>query len=337
MTHPVIILGAGASHDYIDSRDQVKNSQYRPPLTKDLFNTKNFEAIITEFREVGKLTGDILYAVRGGQDLESFLLTIREKALAGKSHRQQQLVALMFYLHKLFQKVTDNYGDQSANNYHRLINQIQDNSGDATIITFNYDSLLEQSIVNLSQLSDLQSYLKGPIKVIKLHGSCDWVFYFEATWPEHIKDAGGIYKFLLQNYKTLDERSKQEQEIHIKREYEQSSGGRPRYYYPAIAIPLPNKHAFVCPDDHVKVMKKSLSQANKILIIGWKAGDENLIKIFEEIISHPVEVTIVSKGTQDAKEVENKLKHIVHFTFKTTRHGFTAFMGSSGCNRFFGE
>jgi len=40
MPNPVIILGAGASHDYIHSDDLTRGSRFIPPLTNSVFNVK---------------------------------------------------------------------------------------------------------------------------------------------------------------------------------------------------------------------------------------------------------------------------------------------------------
>ena len=56
---PLIILGAGASHDYIpDSQDREHLHEHRPPLTSDLFNAVKYDQFLRKYPDVGRLAAD---------------------------------------------------------------------------------------------------------------------------------------------------------------------------------------------------------------------------------------------------------------------------------------
>ena len=54
MSKPVIIFGAGASHDLVDISEAGFSSEHQPPLTKDLFHNK-WERYLNRFELLKKL------------------------------------------------------------------------------------------------------------------------------------------------------------------------------------------------------------------------------------------------------------------------------------------
>jgi len=107
--------------------------------------------------------------------------------------------------------------------------------------------------------------------------------------------------------------------------------------YPALAIPIQTKHGYVCPESHIDELKETLRSVEKILIIGWKAADENLLEIFEEVIKHPVEFTIVAgQNSKSVKTtVERIQKKVKTATFVIVNKRFTDFMGGQESIDFF--
>ncbi len=243
--------------------------------------------------------------------------------------RSQQLIAFQFYLHKLFQKISDEFGRQSANNYNVLINQINDNGGNACIVTTNYDLLLEQNLYDVIN-ENISSYIKGSIKVIKLHGSCDWMYSLDVFGGPPIKNS---YDYLI-NYQFGATRNLFPRRI---TSHNVQVDGRIVHLCPAIAIPLPGKGDYICPPSHIDELKKALSKTDRILIIGWRANDTNLISLIEEHIGHYVEVTIIAGGQEAAKEVKAKLEHIKNLSFASglSNQTFTQFIQSGYYENFF--
>ncbi|MBL4644365.1 MAG: hypothetical protein JKX80_00685 [Candidatus Pacebacteria bacterium] len=329
-----IILGAGASFDFISEKDMTADKRFKPPLAMNLLNPRLFHFIIKDYPEVSALTSSVQSALAKGKDLEEFMEELKSKGL----NRKKQLVALQFYLQKLFQEISDNFGKQPGNNYYELINKIKDTEREACIVTFNYDSLLEGLIPRLIERQELRAYISDDIKIIKLHGSCEWSYFFRSMWDmesEEIRKIG-IDRHLIENPELLFGlgTDQKQPEVIPKRSYKDRDNG---FSYPALAIPLREKHDFVCPTSHVEIMKESLRKTGKILLIGWKAADQNLLDIFTEEIKHPIEFTIVAGSKESGKEVEKELKEVlkVNCTFRIFDGGFSQFLSHNDSDVFF--
>jgi len=98
-------------------------------------------------------------------------------------HRETQLAAVRFYLQGIIWQCEDGWyrGEkQVATNLMALIDQIEKSRGTRErpiFVTFNYDRLIENALQNRGQsFSSIQDYIfPGAIRVIKLHGSVDWL------------------------------------------------------------------------------------------------------------------------------------------------------------------
>jgi len=341
--YPIIILGAGASFDYIPSIHCTKSENWRPPLTSGLFNEKRFETISDQFPEIAGVVTDSSITVNK-ENIEEFLTQVREKALNGNRERSKQLVSLYFYLQKLFLEITNNFGGQRTNNYKKLVNQIIDNNSihpKACIINFNYDCLLEENIPGLNR-KEIDSYINNSIQVIKVHGSCDWVNEIrDGLFPEDMEEYDyNIYKYSL-DYPGIIFKEFSDKDIFSSTEYRKNFWWEPgkknvyKYGVPAIAIPISQKDKFVCPFTHIQTMEKSLQQANKILIIGWRGGDNNLIEIMKKYSDTPKEVVLVLGDLKSAEEAKENLKNIDNLNFRMVDTTFTDFFNTEECKLFF--
>lgn len=339
MANPLIILGAGASADFIHHDDQVVGDDWIPPLANDLFN-KRFEPIIGQFKEMRPLPGSIATALRQGISLETYLEEVK-KIAATNEDRQRQLVAFEFYLQKLFYEISTNFGPQSGNNYDSLVGYINDyihiHKQKVHVVSFNYDTLFEQSLPSKFSFKKPTDYLANEIAIYKVHGSWNWRYILPDStgW---IRDAGGSYPYLMETPWTLTRQSKEYFErrdliITDSLSYGDMYGDREYYYCPAIAVPLPGKDAFVCPPSHVQALQTALGQTDNILIVGWKAGDQTLVDMIKAYVNIPAKITIASRNSGAA--IEEMLKGKGNLTFTTTKHTLSSFLGSKECNRFF--
>ncbi len=330
MSNSVIIIGAGASFDYIPNNDIRRDGSYQPPMANGLFS-RQFERFINLFPEVYGLSAGVATAIRNGSGLEDYLLKVQGFAAKNKD-RQQQINAMSFYLQKLFREVTINFGNQSSNNYTSLVNYIKDSGGNTTVINFNYDLLFEEAVGY--QFDKVDSYIANPIKIIKVHGAYNWI---KILSDEHgyLHEIGNSYKFLMQEPWYLTRIKPSDDTIYIRDVYQQTVNSREFYYYPIIAIPVTGKNTFVCPEKHILSMTNALQEADKLLIIGWKAADSYLIKIMEEVIKKSLNTTVVSGTEKGIKEIQGRLSHIKNISFGPTVTTFSSFVGSSACEDFF--
>ncbi len=338
--YPVIIIGAGASTDYINRDYNTKPDGYIPPLSNNLFDPKRFEKWMNKRPEISGLVADALTYVPHKFTIEQYLTKIRAESKENES-RKKQLLSMMYYLQDLFFDISENYGNQTSNNLKALINKINDkiynSNGAACFISFNYDILLEQNLTEY--ISDsLDSYIRNQIRVIKPHGSCDWVYYIESHFNE-IKDP---YKHVLSYTNFLEAIENQKLSLSPRRRtknfmfsYTFSNENGRANYCPALALPLENKQKFICPQSHIDKMVEALKQTDRILIVGWRANDKNLKLLIAENIQPGTKVKIVSGKKSSAEEIKNNLVDLKSAIFDISeKKGFSDFMKSGECDDF---
>lgn len=277
MPNPVIIFGAGASHDSISSRvGNAGSGSRQPPLTAGIFENR-FDNFLRRYPALASSAAQIRSEIAAGKSLEDFFSLMK---ISKKPHRIKQAEELSLYLQNIFQYVsgytvtTDNYG--------HLINRILDVDmwAGATFITFNYDTLFDNALasamsVNFSSTGD---YIANPYRLAKLHGSWNW------------------------ELKKGDELDK----------IEVVSGARGlKDIYPALTIPLSSGKNFFCPDDHLEKAKEALLETENLLIIGWKGEEEHFKKILKECIGkRRINLFIVSTTQKSATVVREKFDFI---------------------------
>ncbi|MEK9134699.1 MAG: hypothetical protein AAB451_00095 [Patescibacteria group bacterium] len=339
MSYPLIILGAGASFDYIREdliRDPLAHN-FRPPLTDKLFRTNLLKGIVEEYPVLNNLIASAEAAMQHGKNLEEYLSEIKLKNI----ERQCQIVAMQFYLQKFFQEISDKYY-QIGNNYSALVSAIQDTEkGEACIVTFDYDSLFEKAL-NFPIEREIDDYIKGPIKLIKAHGSCDWVRIIKDEWRDIEKVYKSSYNFLIKDPTYLKDQFKNKnRQIYIRRDYKETrqysaSDARVIHYHPEVAVPLADKDdSFVCPDSHINVVINALSEVDRILIVGWKAGDASFIKLMAENIKNPVKLTIVAGSQSASRDIYKRISHIANLSPEFSSSTFSSFVGDDMYKKFF--
>lgn len=342
MGYPLIILGAGASYDYIHPNDAIRGLEgYRPPLTNSLFDTSRFSGVINNFSETQGLATTILTRLRHGVSLEEILSGLVD-ASENDVEVKKQLISLEFYLQELFRNISDRYGMQVGNNYHAVLEEIKRNGKEACVVNFNYDTLFDRWWA--SSITKIEDYINNPIKLIKIHGSWNWRYILSQSeyHNEFIRDAGGSYKYLMKSPLSIGQSSNpnitDDRKILLASDnrYDAPLGNLNVYLYPAIAIPLTNKDSIICPKEHLNELVQSIKRADRILIIGWKAGDKNLIKILEENISKKEVPTIIVSGRNSISQIKGNINHIRSMQIiGEYEEGFSNFTGSPAYINFF--
>lgn len=310
----LVILGAGASFDSVyDFYDEKEFMPWRPPLANELFDTRvDFRNIIESY------PGGSYYLskVNAIQDIEEFF---QKQWLFLKNNRAIDLASAFLNLnyclaHLMFQ-ISNNYKNVGLSNYDILIQSAYEyaisQNEEVIFITFNYDTLLENSFVKLyfgdNRKLDIPDYIKSPLKIIKPHGSCNWVRRFSNEYK--IPDTISISNYLFQNKTSLREINKNlEEGIYS---VDNPIGGK--YFgdpgqvwncFPQLLIPLKDKDDFILPKPHNEYLENNIGKVDEILIIGWKGTEakfQNLLR--ERIGSRKVSVTSVNAGFTDIENV----------------------------------
>lgn len=333
MSKPVIILGAGASYDY------PIYSGIRPPLTNDLVKEEflDMEAL-SHFKEAASLLTGMSYTIlKGIKSFEEILMDIK-KETGNLPHRKSQFVSLEFYLQRVFHSISIK-AQHPLNNYKTLIQKIKDyNEGRAHIVSFNYDTLFESS-VGIDFWQTMESYIKNDIKLIKVHGSHDWIYidHKDSVMSGYLSNDNDDYDFCMKNPDYLDNLRSLRKDIspytiaHIEKRKDR---GRGFIKFPAIAIPLPDKSAFICPQAHLRELELALNMADRVLIIGWKVGDKYFLDLMKEHLPDKVPITVVSSSKESAEEII--LSRLSDFSCKAASgDGFSDFVDSDEIKRFF--
>ncbi len=327
MGYPLIILGAGASHDY---------SPYgqKPPLTKDLVQEIYIDKeLLVQYPEVSNLISTLWTGVnRDKKSFEVILDEIQQQS-QNNPNRKIQIVILQIYLQELFGKISANF--QKVNHYKTIQGRISDCfSGGACVVSFNYDTLFENSIIG-NPFNKIRSYINGPIELIKPHGSHDWRYVRRLdSWDfDEYKNA---YSFLKQNPGYFEESSRGE---YMTPYHYEEANKRPEFLHlPALAVPLPNKQKWICPETHIQRLKQALEKIDRILIIGWRAADSNLLDLIATHVNKNVRAWIVSGTNESASEIASNISKKTGLQCQISPEssaGFSGFIDSPSYNSFF--
>lgn len=317
----VFIFGAGASHDVIAKHTQPRHphgADWQPPLTKDLVKSiPRFDHLIVQYPELKSLAGQIRSALlNDGNNFEDLMVGLREKAKTN-AIRYRQLVQLRFYLRWLLYHCSSEYV-YTGNQYATLISNLMDIKGDAevTFVTFNYDTLVEQAMIDMrilpKNLDKLDHYIDSDIKLIKPHGSVNWIHRINDNLQKPTGD-NDVVSILFSMFPN-EEPKIDESEIRIDDHW---STGRsisdyrdPYIHYPALAIPLNKKSEFICPPTHIAALERVLSNAKNIVTIGWRGREEHFGAMLSSCRKNRPRLFVVSggdRGKESAAEIKDHL------------------------------
>jgi len=79
------------------------------------------------------------------------------------------------------------------------------------------------------------------------------------------------------------------------------------FFLPALAIPFDRKSTFVCPEEHISVLKEALGATTHILVIGWRATEDAFFTLLREHCGKLEGGTIVN-GPGNAVEAAEHLR-----------------------------
>ncbi len=352
MAYPLIIFGAGASNDY--SSECGKNEKISP-LTKNLVD-KNFlfGDLLNKYPSVGDLLSDVVLQVRGSiSSFEEALTQIQERT-AHSIPMRRQFIALEFYLQELFERVSNqNYTPiwitketrrrmHQINNYRIILNRINTYSnGKACVVTFNYDTLFENGFTQNLQPQRIGDYISGDLKLIKLHGSHDWVYIHRKSGKD-IENAIRAFDLCMEQPNLLAEAQQNKScNPYHKTEIHKRSDEEIFHLLPVLAIPLIGKDSFICHETHIKIFEKTLPKIDRILIIGWQARDSLLLKTLKENLPKMgYNILVVSNSKNGADKIATTIKKALgarNGLISSRGGGFSGFVSNEISHTFFKE
>lgn len=327
----LVIAGAGASFDSISSRPISTSSyeEHRPPVADNLFSPRpafeDIQRLIPQVRQVATL----LHHRANGESVEDVLARFSGEA-THNARRPVQLAAVRFYLQGVIARCEERWYREHpvSTNMDALYDQIENARHERThalFVTFNYDRLIEHALENSGQhFSSLDDYIaRGRTRVIKLHGSVDWV---RPIKPMDTREFGGSGWTVARQVSDAILSLPEPGAIEIGGDVP-SSSTRNRIAIPAIAIPVKAKDRFECPDSHVTALREALPEVRAILTVGWRAGEQYFLKELSQGIRHQTEVTCVTGNTADSDATIAALRHCIPgANFERYGAGFSQFI-----------
>ncbi|MCA0426420.1 MAG: hypothetical protein LCH37_03210 [Bacteroidetes bacterium] len=177
-----------------------------------------------------------------------------------------------------------------------------------TFISFNQDSILEYYISQYfkTTLKTLSDYTKGSgtdFNLFKPHGSHNWGWPFKSKEPlknslsRDLYDEGvnyyDLYFSLLGSPETMVNRLSYGQNLRFNKNdlgkfsinmdnLEIFYSGNSNSYFPALLIPYKDKDEFIMPSRAFYGMESKISEAEKVIIIGWKGREDAFNRILTE-------------------------------------------------------
>lgn len=350
----MVIFGAGASYDSVPHRrpDSFPNLPNRPPLADELFADRPlFTNAMNRFAACEPII-PLLRHRKPSESVEQVLERLQEQ-VSRHPARACQLAAVRFYLHFMLWECKGNWGEEAKRitNYRTLLDQIElwrdkSESGEGVtaegyrsvcLVTFNYDTMLDEAFaasVRTLPISALSDYITQPVyKLIKVHGSVNWAREVETP---AIADLAGLNTWQTA-YKLIDRASelKLRSAYRLVSTYPIGKSDDNLAIFPAIAVPVQKKQAFECPDEHLAMLRTSMGQVTKLLIVGWRGNDQHFVELLRGLPPQQISVMIVAENQRAAEEISVRLK--LHARWYLAVGGFSNFVTSGEADEFLRE
>lgn len=321
-----IIFGAGASLGY----SRKRNYMYKPPAVSDLLSDENHlvETVIgkPKHRDINNQRAHIERSIRGSfnGDLEAYLSDIYANDTA-----DERFPSMLRYLEDIFTTASLNI-DLDDNHYQSILSLTRDLRGPRpwSILTFNYDTILEQSAESLPIFSprlNFQSdskYLKQNPKILKMHGGINFR-YINVHQPEQNKHLTlhDIFTIMMDNKQSSEKYLElkglgADVPQFIENRIFKDVGGRKIYNFPLMMIPV---HAHTKSENsffvrQIKLAKREISQSKLVVAIGYQFGDDTFINALTDLdlndstlilvgSTHLLEKTVNSRAYKKASKV----------------------------------
>jgi hypothetical protein len=351
----MIVFGAGASHDSLAEYPPIsfqtfqqlamphyQNEPRRPPLAAQLFQHERFSEFFTRYPECVGLFPQLDRAAKS-TGIEQRLAELVEES-EGDSVVRAQLIALRFYIREVIASSVTKWRDitRGADNYAELLDRVDrwrrktQPEQQVALVTFNYDVLLDEATSGLHYFrppfKSMADYIgRDEYKLVKLHGSTDWLRLIPGVSHKHGSYADAI-EFASRNQipppsgadiVTCNEAAPQ--------------GKRP-VDMPAIAIPVQEKSpsSFELPREHMDVLVRCIDATTDLIVVGWRGMERHFLDLWHAKTPpeyapsgppHLKRVLIVDKG-EGTQAVESQLRTVglMDAQMELLADGFSAFL-----------
>lgn len=325
-----VILGAGASFDLVPAalEAEIKNREYRPPLTENLFRGAPWVIpILANYPRAQTAIALLrMHLQDKSQTLEGFLKELRE---IKEESENQQFRQIPLCLQHIFREISDLYCYHPVN-YSILVSKTHRSSiSDVAYVTLNYDLFIEEALQKEREMvfDDISKYIPSGEKwiYIKLHGSINW-----GRSINKITNPGDTVAAFLENIRVLDLDRDIEPDIVVDNSYKSRPGTNVGYrFYPALSVPVEGEYKLNCPQEHVSRLKDFLKECKNFLIIGVSGKDQDLLDILKETVTGDPKSIVLVGGNNVGDAHSNFLKGVPKFQnagWQIYENGFSDFI-----------
>jgi hypothetical protein len=314
----LIIVGAGATFDSDWRRpadrgplphtlawDQL-GLAFRPPLAKDLFDEDRFGEYVASYPPSQGLMDQLR---RAAPAVEQELERIRDLS-KDQEHLPRQLLAVRYYLRDVIAQTVGRWNKAKPDhmtNFTRLMARLepwrqqraraQGAPERVAIVTFNYDTLFDNSLRNLLPgfpLAAIADYTSDArYALFKLHGSVDWWREVHGEWIASVGQASPPTYWSTMMFDPPGS-------------YAEAGaffvGHTSRPCVPCLALPTATKGVadFACPDAQVSDLLQLLPEVTDVLIIGWKGIEGHFLEEWRKVHAGKPDRKIRSLAVVDA-------------------------------------
>lgn len=321
----MVIFGAGASFDSSPTytlgmvppgatETDRDNDFNRPPLAKDLFaNRPVFIEAVDAFPQCKTIVHRLRdpRVTSGTMSIETLLWEIEEETQTYTRGRQE-LAAVRCYLQRAISQCETHWREKTRRitNYLSLLREIQrthKTDEPVCLVTFNYDTLLEDALADLDfGIERMEDYTQrvAPFAVFKLHGSVSWAREVDIELPDNVnvRHPPSVLKHLVDH---ATEPRGSDRIVLCQPSSMGVANGRP--VFPAIAIPVEKKRAFECPQYMIDQLEKVLPHVTKILVIGWRATEAHFLVLLKQHLKRGVYLSIVAANQAEAEQIRVRI------------------------------
>ena len=270
----LIIFGAGASYDCVPKDLPEGIPSDRPPLTNELVSSNK---LLDRYPSASSEIARIRHEVGKGRYLEEVLSEYRTRSKTIK-HTKTFLDDFTKYLAHRFKECSQNYM-KTASNYEILIRGLVESEIEPVLVTFNYDTLLEEAIRRVTRqvgaYRNMTEYTQCEFPVVKIHGSWNWV-----------RGESGIEV----NDEVVNDKSVTSSVV--------------------LGLPYDSDKTVVCPVEHIQFVRDRLCSIDVIIVIGWRGNEPHFMDQVFRGYSDDKEVGLVavSRSPKSCDSLEEKFK-----------------------------
>jgi hypothetical protein len=216
---------------------------------------------------------------------------------------------------------------KGVTNYKTLLDQIErwrKNTETACLVTFNYDTLLEDALPSVGlSIQSIEDYISlDTYKLIKLHGSVNWAREVKTAIEVLDRNPWSIASELIEKAQGLEI----SQNYRIVKDHPIASFDNVALV-PALAIPVETKKNYECPQEHLDALRKCIPEVTELLIVGWRGAEAHFLSLLRERLGPHVRSLVVAESEKGAAETIERLRAAgITGDFHPAQGGFTDFI-----------